>query len=98
MKLFIKMTNEKGKIVSIGGDEYIDLDISVGNTLLESLTLRPIGDSRNGWGLYNSEDNPIAEVLDKKGTQHTQKKCVHDWDRYGKCTICGTWDTEGARL
>jgi hypothetical protein len=20
------------------------------------------------------------------------KKCTHDWDNYGKCTICGIWN------
>ena len=77
MKLYCSIENEKGKREGIGGNEYLDIDIRVGNTSLASLTLRhsdeiPDGHG-SGWALFDNGDEPIYWVLDDKKKGEMQK-------------------------
>lgn len=60
-KLFTRIENEKGKVASLSGNEYLDIDIFIGNKRLVALTLKPVSDTN--WGLYNEEDKLIKEAL-----------------------------------
>lgn len=69
MKLFCSIENEKGKLKSMGGNEWLDIDIAVGNHAMTSLTLRRSDQledgSGSGWGLFDSDDNLITWLLDE---------------------------------
>lgn len=56
MKLYATIENEKGKREGIGGNEYLDIDIRVGNELLAALTVRELGHEGNGYGVYDADD------------------------------------------
>lgn len=67
-KLYTSITNEAGKIHGLAGNEYLDIDIKVGNQLLTCFTLRrgehpePMPESEGPaetWVLYDENDEPI---------------------------------------
>lgn len=68
MKLFASIENERGKLVSKGGNEFLSIDLAVGNDSLISLMLRHSDDlpeeEGSGWVLYDGSDNPIAWIAD----------------------------------
>lgn len=58
MKLYARLENEKGKIDGLGGNEYLDIGITVGNIVLVNLTIRQ---NENGeYRLYDGNDNDIT--------------------------------------
>ena len=68
-KLYAAITNESGKIKGMGGNEYLDIDISVSNTMLCGFTLRhtdELPDGESGWALYDSGDEAIYWIADKE--------------------------------
>lgn len=84
MKLFAVIVNEKRKSRSIGGNEYLDIDLFVGNTSMAGFTLRRSDDLEgegSGWGLYDHNEALLFWILDeqkKKGKTQTSK-----------CPTCG---------
>lgn len=78
MKLYATIENEKGKREGIGGNEYLEIDIRVGNSPLCSLTLRwgESDEGVEGWTLYDDDDQPIFWLagIDKKGNKQKGKK------------------------
>lgn len=64
MKLYARLENEKGKIDGLGGNEYLDIDITVGNEVLAKLTVR---ETINGWGMFDEHDNALVRF----------NKCAH---------------------
>ena len=76
MKLYATIENEKGKREGIGGNEYLDIDIRVGNQILRSLTVRRMEDAiSEGWGLFDENDTLIRYLAIKltKGESTAQK-------------------------
>ncbi len=70
MKLYARIENEKGKVDGMGGNEYLDIDITVGNNRLMSLTVRASNVGGNdGYGLFDDQDEQIAWIVTEK------KKC-----------------------
>jgi hypothetical protein len=74
----------------------------VGNQRITALTLRYTDDSEwfegSGWIVENGDTGEtIHWIEDKKGKKQNGEKHTHDWDNYGKCVICGKWDTESER-
>src|SRR3990167_8898280 len=77
MKLYATVENEKGKREGIGGNEYLDIDIRVGNQLLAALTVR-IGESER-WEI-SSEVDGIEYIVpsyekDLQGNKHDPRTC-----------------------
>ena len=72
MKLYATIQNSKGKREGLGDNEYLDIDIRVGNESLQRLTVRhedffEVGSSEVGaFVLYDERDNPISYVEDIK--------------------------------
>ncbi len=48
------------------------------------------------WDSAGFEDGLCDKCWDKKNKGKKQKdgKCIHDWDNYGKCCICGQFNTQ----
>ena len=75
MKLYAQIVNEKGKVEGLGGNEYLDIDIKVGNLRLATFTLRwsdeihaPASTRKeSGWCLYDESDNPLCWIPATKG-------------------------------
>ena len=75
MKLYATITNEKGKTEGVGGSEYLDIDIKVGNKFVGRFTLRysdelpvDINEDESGWALFDNtdgNDEPIHWIEDK---------------------------------
>lgn len=69
MKIYARITNEKGKTDGMGADEYLDIDITIGNTILAKLTVRR-GDipeaNKEGWILFDAWDEPLFWLEDEK--------------------------------
>lgn len=55
MKLAARLTNEKGKVLTLAANEYIDIDITVGNRYLASLT---VIETRDGFQVLESNRRP----------------------------------------
>lgn len=75
MKLYATIENEKGKREGVGGNEYLEIDIRVGNYPLTTLTVRYSEDLEgegSGWGLYDLNDNLHFWILDE-GKRKAQK-------------------------
>lgn len=75
MKLYATIENEKGKQAKIGGNEYLDIDIRVGNDLLVALTLRKAGDMTGDWVLYDDADQEMCRIEGK--TQKDERRCPY---------------------
>lgn len=69
-KLYASVESEKGKIVGTGGNEYLDIDVKVGNARLAAFTVRrgeiPETDGAEGWVLYDADDEPVCWIEDEK--------------------------------
>lgn len=63
MKLYARLENENGKIDGLGGNEYLDIDITVGNEIIEKLTVKRGEDGK--YHVYNSSDLDI-DILNQK--------------------------------
>lgn len=59
MKLYARLSNEKGKVDGMGANEYLDIDITIGNEVLAALTIR---ETINGWGLFDKNDKALARL------------------------------------
>ena len=59
MKLYATVENEKGKREGIGGNEYLDIDIRVGNKALGAFTVR---NSEYGYGVFDANDNLLIAL------------------------------------
>lgn len=60
MKYYVRLRNEKGKEIGIGGNEYIDIDIMDGNKRIGAFTVRPNGDDqRESAAVFDGNDNRI---------------------------------------
>lgn len=57
MKLYARLQNEKGKVDGMGGNEYLDIVITVGNEVIAKLTVR---ETMNGWGMFDENDNALV--------------------------------------
>lgn len=90
MKLYATIENEKGKRESMGGNEYLEIDLRVGNQHSYSLTLRYTDELEeyeptlkgSGWVLVNEEDESMWGVEDNKGKKqkgeyHCEKHAWH---------------------
>jgi len=75
MKLYATVENEKGKREGIGGNEYLDIDIRVGNKILAQLTVRDCGNDLpfDAVGLYDEKDRLMYHVQAGKGKSTAQK-------------------------
>ncbi len=70
MKLYAEITNSKGR-KGAGSDEWLDIDVFVGNAKLASFTVRRGEIPENegeGWVLYD-DDEPIYWIADKANKQ-----------------------------
>lgn len=69
MRIYTSIGNENGKEKGLGGNEYLDIDVRVGNSLLTSFTLRrgpsPDTEGVEAWVLYDENDEPIHWIEDK---------------------------------
>ena len=86
MKLYAKLSNEKGKIEGLGANEYLDIDINVGYQQIASFTLRRcstmVEDGMididrgevSGWVLYDNNDAPLYWIEDKGKKQKGEMK------------------------
>lgn len=63
-KYYVRIESEKGKQVSVSGDEYVDIDIYAGNKRIASLTVRE-SDDRNGTAIYDQNDDEIVTTKQK---------------------------------
>lgn len=63
MRLFASIESERGKLVKKTGNEFLDIEILVGeereSRTLARLTVRP---NENGYGLYDHTDELLFEV------------------------------------
>lgn len=57
MKLYATITSDKGTQKGTGGNEYLDIDIKVGNDFLARLTVRE--DANGAFKLYDEDDTEI---------------------------------------
>lgn len=89
MKLYTRLRNEKGKEVGIAGNEWIDIDIMVGNNLLAEFTLRHCdtmsdldisAQCESGWVLYDNNDTALYWQYDKKKPTGICAACGNDTD------------------
>ncbi len=62
MKIYARLTNEKGKVDGMGANEYMNLDITVGNEVLAKLTVRQ---TINGWGIFDENDKAIKRLQEE---------------------------------
>lgn len=62
MKLYARIENEAGKVDGMGGNEYLDIDITAGNKVIARLTVRD-------GHVYNENDNDI-------GIRHVPVDCM----------------------
>ena len=61
MKIYARIENESGKIDGMGGNEYLDIDITVGNQRMVSLTVRQ--DNFGHFRIYNENDTDVTDEL-----------------------------------
>jgi hypothetical protein len=92
MKLCAKIASERGKQEIKTGNEYIIIDLTVNRENVGQVELHMYPDEE--WILKYQKNTHTDSIIVAQG--HTDE-CVHDWDNYGKCCICGKWDTEGER-
>lgn len=79
MKLFITATNKKGKQAKLGDNEYLDIDLYVGNERLASLTVRELdANDGEGFGVYDFDDGLLWKTKGKKQKGKSEK-----------CKYCG---------
>lgn len=75
MKLYAEVTNENGKTAGTGGNEWLDVDIKVGNQFIARFTLRWSDDlpetEGSGWILYDNNNEPIYWI--EKGEKYSAK-------------------------
>lgn len=83
MKMYATVTSERAS-KGQGGNDFLDIRITVGNAknphLLESLTVRP---DEKGFGLYDHEDNLLAQVTEeelKKGEKQKGETEKERWE------------------
>ncbi len=98
MKIYASIKSESGKVKGIGGDKCLEIDVMVGNTMLDRLTLRrgEIQDEgKTGcWVLEDDRKKVISFLADKKKGQTTQGgQCFsmahsEDIKKYGHCLEC----------
>lgn len=62
-RIFARVVSEKGKIVGTGGDEYLDIDITVGDRYLARLTVRK--DEDGEFTVFNENDDDISTATGK---------------------------------
>lgn len=65
MKLYARLSNEKGKVDGMGANEYLKIDITVGSMKLETLTVRkckPNKEKSEMWGVFDEDGNLIREI------------------------------------
>lgn len=67
MKYYARIESEKGKQVGTGGNEYLDIDIMVGNVRLAAFTVREgeCPDGTNGTILVDEDDATVGWLSDK---------------------------------
>lgn len=67
-RIFASVENEKGKREGVGGAEYLDIDIRVGNDRILALTVRRTDELPEGagWGVYDENDRLIADTPDRQ--------------------------------
>lgn len=63
MKLYARIENEKGKVDGMGGNEYLDIDITAGNEVIGKLTVKK--NSEGEFRIYNENDDDISKATDK---------------------------------
>lgn len=77
-KLYATIESDRGgRIAGKGGEEYLDIDIRVGNETLARLTVRrtddtmPDGSAGGAWALHDEDDNAIRWLSDHCNKRHT---------------------------
>ncbi len=81
MKLYLTATSERGKPVTKSGNEEINITLT--NDRRQKFDISFKGDSLKVMRYYDAS----VETID-------YMPCHHDWDNYGKCTICGKWNVD----
>lgn len=94
MKLYATVTSERAT-KSQGGQKYVQANLTVDRTHVISITLKAEGEDVEVWETP-AKGSPILLKTIKGKRQ--KGECLHDWDSYGKCAMCGLWDTKGERL
>lgn len=76
MKYYAEIQSERGKVVGTGGNEYLDIDIKVGNKILARLTVREGEDGEAH--VYDENDNDIrtANSCRKHRSGGCTKECA----------------------
>lgn len=80
--------DSEGFIVRAEGKEVLDYELNdKGNITCEC--------GNKFYGLEGKEDTcpPCLKEIIQKGKDLKGERCIHDWDNYGKCCICGKWNT-----
>jgi hypothetical protein len=86
MKLYTTIENEKGKTRKLGGNEYLDIDIMVGNKYVGRFTLRQTSDrvpDGKSWALFDDtdgNDEPLHWIPTTKAKKQKAKKYVKNCD------------------
>lgn len=62
-RIFASIESEKGKVVGTSGDEYLDIDILVGNRRLAALTVRK--NEEGNFAVFNENDDDISTATGK---------------------------------
>src|SRR3990167_321703 len=85
MKYFIRIENEAGKVDGMGGNEYLDIDITAGNKVIARLTVR---ENEHGTAaVYDEHDRDISTrrvpVVCK--CKNEKQKQTGECEHYGGC-------------
>lgn len=65
MKYFVRIESEKGKQVSVSGNEFIDIDIYVGNRRIKAFTIREGDDGPQVFQVFDENDLPMIPMVDQ---------------------------------
>lgn len=95
-KLFASIESDKGgRVAHKGGNEWLDIDIRVGNAYLARLTVREFGDGdQSGWALFNEEDERLVTLCDG-ARKITRNYLIDDSGKNGVCVACKGKNPEG---
>ncbi len=61
MRYAIRITSDTGKVVTVSGKEYIDIDVIAGNKRIAALTVR---EGEDGPAVFDAADHDIAAPRD----------------------------------
>lgn len=90
---FYSKTDTGRKVVQGGSDTGIVTEYNTGAQLGFITRIDLTGENSYTFKVFDARGGAM-KIITKIDGEIVQKKrtCVHDWDRYGKCTNCGKWE------